>query len=77
MGNQSIELKMGNQTTKVDLGRSPNEAMQSIELKVGQSSIMIDPDGRYHQGHDDQDSKAQIQVQVQGVDGAGERRTRC
>jgi type VI secretion system secreted protein VgrG len=42
MGNQSIELKMGNQTTKVDLGSISTEALQSITLKVGQSSIVID-----------------------------------
>ena len=45
MGNQSTKLKMGNQTTKVDLGKIETEAMQSIELKVGQSSIKIDQMG--------------------------------
>ncbi|HZZ78331.1 MAG TPA: type VI secretion system tip protein VgrG, partial [Gemmataceae bacterium] len=42
MGNESLSIKMGNQTTKLDLGASSTEAMQSIELKVGQSSIKID-----------------------------------
>jgi len=45
MGNQTITLKMGNQTTKLNLGKSETEAMQSIELKVGQSSIKIDQMG--------------------------------
>jgi type VI secretion system secreted protein VgrG len=45
MGNQTITLKMGNQTTKLNLGRSETEAMQSIELKVGQSSVKIDQMG--------------------------------
>jgi type VI secretion system secreted protein VgrG len=36
---------MGNQSTKLDLGKSETEAMQSIELKVGQSSIKIDQMG--------------------------------
>lgn len=45
MGNQSIQVKMGNQTTKVDLGKIDIEAMQSITLKVGQSSIVIDQMG--------------------------------
>jgi len=45
MGNQSVDVKMGNQTTKLDLGKSSTEAMQSIELKVGQSSIKIDQMG--------------------------------
>jgi type VI secretion system secreted protein VgrG len=41
-GNQKVQIKMGNQNTKVDLGKIETEAMQSIELKVGQSSIKID-----------------------------------
>jgi type VI secretion system secreted protein VgrG len=44
-GNQSTTLKMGNQTNKMDLGKIETEAMQSIELKVGQSSIKIDQMG--------------------------------
>ena len=45
MGNQSTTIKMGNQTNKVNLGKIETEAMQSIELKVGQSSIKIDQMG--------------------------------
>lgn len=45
MGNCSVHLKMGNQETKLDLGSSSTEAMQSIELKVGQSSVKIDQMG--------------------------------
>jgi type VI secretion system secreted protein VgrG len=45
MGNLSTTLKMGNQSTKLDLGGSTTEAMQSIELKVGQSSVKIDQMG--------------------------------
>lgn len=45
MGNDSLKIKMGNQTTKLDLGKSDTEAMQSIELKVGQSSIKLDQMG--------------------------------
>ncbi|MFL5246137.1 MAG: type VI secretion system Vgr family protein [Gemmataceae bacterium] len=45
MGNDSLMIKMGNQTTKLDLGKSETEAMQSIELKVGQSSIKLDQTG--------------------------------
>lgn len=45
MGNQSTKLKMGNQETKLDLGKASTEAMQSIELKVGQSSIKVDQMG--------------------------------
>ncbi len=44
-GNDSLEIKMGNQTTNVALGKSDTQAMQSIELKVGANSIKIDQTG--------------------------------
>lgn len=45
MGNRETKLSLGNDTTKLDLGKSETEAMQSIEFKVGQSSIKIDQMG--------------------------------
>jgi type VI secretion system secreted protein VgrG len=45
MGNHTLSIKQGNQETKIDLGKSTLEAMQSIELKVGQNSIKIDQSG--------------------------------
>jgi len=45
MGNRSAKIKMGNDDIKIDLGKSTTEAMQSIELKVGQSSVKIDQMG--------------------------------
>jgi type VI secretion system secreted protein VgrG len=45
MGNDTLTIKMGNQETKINLGKSATEAMQSIELKVGSSSIKIDQMG--------------------------------
>jgi type VI secretion system secreted protein VgrG len=45
MGNDTLTIKMGNQTTKLNLGKSETEAMQSIELKVGQSSVKLDQTG--------------------------------
>ncbi len=45
MGNDTLTIKMGNQTTKLNLGASSTEAMQSIELKVGQSSVKVDQMG--------------------------------
>jgi type VI secretion system secreted protein VgrG len=45
MGNDTLTIKMGNQTTKLNLGASSTEAMQSIELKVGQSSVKLDQTG--------------------------------
>jgi type VI secretion system secreted protein VgrG len=50
MGNDSLTIKMGDQTTKINLGKSETEAMQSIELKVGQSSIKLDQTGVTIQG---------------------------
>jgi type VI secretion system secreted protein VgrG len=45
MGNDNLTIKMGNQITKINLGKSETEAMQSIELKVGQSSLKLDQMG--------------------------------
>lgn len=45
MGNDSLRIKMGNQDVKLDLGQSTTEALQSITLKVGQSSIVLNQMG--------------------------------
>jgi type VI secretion system secreted protein VgrG len=45
MGNQSHNLKMGNVSVKCDLGKITMEAMQSITLKVGPSTLEITPMG--------------------------------
>lgn len=45
MGDQSTELKLGNISVKCDLGSISMEAMQSITLKVGLSSVKIDQTG--------------------------------
>jgi type VI secretion system secreted protein VgrG len=57
---------MGNQTTKLDLGKSEEEAMQSIELKVGQSSIKLDQMGVTIKGMMIS-IEAQVQMQVKGL----------
>lgn len=44
-GNDSLKVGMGNRSVKVDLGKIAEEAMQAIELKVGQSSITINQQG--------------------------------
>jgi len=41
-GDDNLTLNMGSKTTKVDLGSISYEAMQKIELKVGESKITID-----------------------------------
>ena len=66
MGNQSTKIKMGNQTNKLDLGKIETEAMQSIELKVGQSSIKIDQMGVTIKGMMIS-VQAQIQCEVKAV----------
>ncbi len=66
MGNQTNAIKMGNQSTKLDLGKSETEAMQSIELKVGQSSVKLDQMGVTIKGMMIT-IEGQIQVQVKGV----------
>lgn len=66
MGNDSLAIKMGNQSTKLDLGSSSTEAMQSITLKVGQSSVTIDQMGVTIQGMMVK-INGQVQTQVQGT----------
>jgi type VI secretion system secreted protein VgrG len=66
MGNESLAIKMGNQTTKLDLGASSTEAMQSITLKVGQSSIVIDQMGVTIKGMMIS-VQGQVQTEVKGL----------
>lgn len=66
MGNETLQIKMGNQTTKLDLGKSETEAMQSIELKVGQSSVKLDQTGVTIKGMMIQ-IEGQVQTEVKGM----------
>ena len=66
MGNDSLKISMGNQTTKLDLGASATEAMQSIELKVGQNSIKIDQMGVTIKGMMIK-VEGQVQTEVKGL----------
>ena len=66
MGNDTLTIKMGDQTTKISLGKSETEAMQSIELKVGQSSVKLDQTGVTIQGLMIT-IEGQVQTQVTGV----------
>jgi len=45
MGTDTLTISMGNHIRKISLGKSETEAMQSIELKVGQSSVKLDQMG--------------------------------
>ncbi|MGH7646768.1 MAG: type VI secretion system Vgr family protein [Gemmatimonadaceae bacterium] len=66
MGNQTIKLGMGNQSTKLDLGAVSTEALQGIELKVGQSSIKIDQMGVTIKGMTIS-VQGEIQTQIKGL----------
>ena len=66
MGNDALNISMGNQSTKLDLGKIETEALQSIELKVGQSSIKIDQMGVTIQGMMIS-INGQAQTQVKGL----------
>jgi len=56
-GNESHKLKMGNHSLKIDLGSSSTQAMQSIQLTVGQNSLTIDQTGI---------TLSALQIQIQG-----------
>lgn len=66
MGNETLQIKMGNQSTKLDMGKSETEAMQSIELKVGQSSVKLDQMGVTIKGMMIQ-IEGQVQTEVKGL----------
>jgi type VI secretion system secreted protein VgrG len=66
MGNQSNQVKMGNVDVKVDLGKITVEAMQSITLKVGQSSVTLDQMGVTVKGMMIS-IEGQVQTQVKGL----------
>ncbi len=66
MGNHSTKLATGNKITKLAAGKSEEEAMQSIELKVGQSSIKIDQMGVTIKGMTIK-IEGQIQTEIKGL----------
>jgi type VI secretion system secreted protein VgrG len=57
MGKDSLTISQGDQKTKLDLGKIETEAMQSIEIKVGQNSIKLEQSGITIKG---------LQVKIQG-----------
>src|SRR5208337_3891284 len=44
-GNRAVTISQGNDSLEISMGSQTTEAMQSITLKVGPSSIVIDPTG--------------------------------
>ena len=66
MGNHTTDVAMGNVSLKADLGQISNEAMQGIELKVGENSIKIDQMGITITGMMIK-IQGQIQTQIQGM----------
>jgi type VI secretion system secreted protein VgrG len=65
-GNDELTVNMGNMTMKVPLGKVATEAMQEIEMKVGQSSVKIDQMGVTIKGMMIS-IDGQIQTQVKGM----------
>jgi len=66
MGDDHLAICQGNQSVLLDLGASSTEAMQSITLKVGESSIKIDQMGVTIQGMMIS-IQGQIQTQIKGL----------
>ena len=62
-GNQSTDVSMGNISVKADMGQITVEAMQSIQLKVGQNTVTIDQTGITLKGMMIS-SEAQVQLQT-------------
>ena len=44
-GNRDVTISQGNDSLKISMGSQTTEAMQSITLKVGQSSVVLDQTG--------------------------------
>ena len=65
-GNHATDVKMGNVSLKAGLGKIDNEAMQAIELKVGQSSVKIDQMGITIKGMMIK-IEGQVQTQIKGL----------
>jgi type VI secretion system secreted protein VgrG len=64
-GNDTLTIKTGNQTVTLNSGESTTEAAQSITLKVGASSIKIDPSSITLQSPTIKlQGQAQVQVQA-------------
>jgi type VI secretion system secreted protein VgrG len=66
MGNHTTDVQMGNVSLKADLGQISSEALQSIQLKVGESSITIDQMGVTIKGMMIS-IEGQIQTQLKGL----------
>jgi type VI secretion system secreted protein VgrG len=66
MGSVDTQVKMGDYTLKTSLGQVTVEAMQSITLKVGQSSVVVDQTGVTVKGMM-VTSEAQVMQKVKGA----------
>jgi type VI secretion system secreted protein VgrG len=65
-GDDTLTIKMGNASTSIKTGKSETEALQSIELKVGQSSVKLDQSGVTIKGMNIQ-VEGQVSVSVKGL----------
>jgi len=66
VGDMKIAIHTGDQSTKADAGAITFDALQSIELKVGQSSIKVDQMGVTIQGMMIK-IEGQVQTEVKGL----------
>ena len=66
MGNHSTNVQLGNVSLKAEAGAISNQAMQSIELTCGGSSIKLDPTGITISGMMIK-IQGQVQTQIQGL----------
>jgi type VI secretion system secreted protein VgrG len=57
-GNDKITIQQGNRAITISMGSQTTEAMQSIELKVGQSSVKLDQTGVTIKG---------LMIQIEGM----------
>jgi type VI secretion system secreted protein VgrG len=65
-GNRDVTVSMGNDSLEISMGSQTTEAMQSIELKVGQSSVRLDQMGVTIKGMMIQ-IEGQVQTQVKAL----------
>jgi type VI secretion system secreted protein VgrG len=71
-GDRAVTVSQGNDSLEISMGSQTTEAMQSITLKVGQSSIVLDPTGVTIKGMQIQiqgQIKAQVEALMTEVDG--------
>ena len=73
VGNDTLTIRNGNQITAIEAGKSATQAKQSIEFKVGGSSILLDSSGITIKGATvivEGSSSAEVKAATVKVDGS-------